>query len=169
MKTGTAAVILLLSLPARAFDSTAWFEKRDALSREADRLREAFRQCASDLQTPAEDVTVPLETFPDGSVKIVVHARRAKYFLTSSFVYAEGVTVRKFKRDGSPDLTLEAENCVIDRQTKSGWAEGAATLTQGETVLRGRRVYFSSPEGYVRVTQDSDIDSKDLTGGGGLI
>ena len=167
--TATFGAILLVPLEVRAFDSAAWQEKRVALSREADRLREAYRQCVSKLQTPAEDVTLPLEMFPNGSVQIVVHARKAQYFLSSGFVWAEGVTVRKFKRDGSLDITLEAQNCVIDRETKSGWAEGAVTLTQGGTVLRGRGVYFSSPEGYLCVTQDSDIDSKDLKNGGGIL
>lgn len=162
-------VFLLAALEVSAFDSAAWQEKRVALSHEADRLRAAYRQCVSAIQSPAEDVTLPLELFPSGSAKTVVHARKAQYFLNSGFVWAEGVTVRKFKRDGSLDLTLEAQNCVIDRETKSGWADGAVTLTQGESVLRGRGVYFSSPEGYLLVTQDSDIDTKDLKGGGGLL
>ncbi len=161
--------ILLLAFEVHAFDSAAWWEKCSALSHEADRLRLAYRQCVGNLQTPAEDVTIPIEMFPDGSIKIIVHARKAQYFLSTGFVWAEGVTLRQFKRDGSLDITLEVQNCVIDRATKSGWAEGAVTLTQGETVLRGRGVYFSSPEDYLRVTQDSDIDSKNLKGGGGLL
>ena len=167
--TAILGAILLMAFEVRAFDSAAWREKCAALAHEADRLRLAYQQCAGDLQTPAEDVTIPIEMFPDGSIKIVVYARKAQYFLSTGFVWAEGVTLRKFKRDGSLDITLEVQNCVIDRATKSGWAEGAVTLTQGETVLRGRGVYFSSPEDYLRVTQDSDIDSKNLKGGGGLL
>ena len=158
----------LWALGAWAFDSTAWLEKRADLEHEINRLRAAYRQCARNVQTPAEDVTVPVETFPDGSVKTSVHAQKAQYFLASGLVWAEGVTVRKFKRDGTLDLTLEAQNCVIDRLTKSAWAEGAAKLTQGETVFRGQGVYFSSPEGYVRVTRDSSFESNDLKGGGGV-
>lgn len=165
-----ALLSLCLLVPAApAFDSAAWLERRADLSHEVDRLRAAYRQCVKGLQAPAEDVTVPVETFPDGSVKFVVYAKKAQYFLATGLVWAEGVTVRKFKRDGSLDLTLEAQSCVVDRLTKSGWAEGPATLTQGETVFRGRGVYFSSPEEYVRVTRDSDFDSKDLKGGGGLL
>lgn len=170
MRAGLAVLAAVAaSLGARAFDSAAWLEKRADLAHEVERLREAYRQCVRDLQSPAEDVTIPVETFPDGSVKLVVHAKKAQYFLSSELVWAEGVTVRKFKRDGAPDLTLEAQRCVIDRLTKSGWAEGPVTLTQGESVFRGRDVYFSSPEGYVRVTRDSDFDSKDLKGGGGVL
>ena len=163
------SLCLFWASAAFAFDSAAWLEKRADLSHEVERLRAAYAACVKGLQTPAEDVTIPVETFPDGSVKFVIHAKRAQYFLASGLVWAEGVTVRKFKKDGALDLTLEAQSCVVDRLTKSGWAEGPATLTQGETVLRGRGVYFSSPEDYLRVTQDSDIDSKNLKGGGGLL
>lgn len=162
------SLCLLWALGVRAFDSAAWLAKRADLEHEIGRLRDAYRQCARNVQTPAEDVTVPIETFPDGSVKTSVHARKAQYFIASGLVWAEGVTVRKFKRDGTLDLTLEAQSCVVDRLTKSGWAEGPAKLTQGESVFRGRGVYFSSPEEYVRVTRDSDLESKDLKGGGGL-
>lgn len=172
---GTAPAVLapclaaLLALPpgaAAAFDSAAWMERRDDLAHEVGRLREAYGKCAAEAQSPAEDVTMPVETFPDGSVKTSVQAKRAQYFLDSGLVWAEGVTVRTFRKDGSSDMTLEAQNCVVDRLTKSGWAEGSVKVTQGETVFRGRGVYFSSPEEYVRVTQGSEMESVDLGGGG---
>ena len=159
---------LLLALGASAFDSEAWLRKRAGLMKEAERLRTAYAACAAAVDSPAEDVTVPVETFPDGSVKFVVRAKRAQYFLDTGLVWAEGVEARKFKRDGTLDLTLVATNCVIDRASKSGWADGPATLVQGESAFRGRGIYFSSPDGYVRVTQDSDLDSKDLKAGGAL-
>lgn len=154
----------MAALGARAFDSAAWLEKRADLSNEVARLQAAYRQCVQALETPAEDVALPLETYPNGAVKTSVQAKRAQYFLQSGLVWAEGVVVRTFKPDGSPDLVLEAESGVIDRETKSAWAEGPARLTQGGTVFRGRGVYFSAPEGYVRVTQDADLQSTDLKG-----
>ena len=63
---------------------------------------------------------------------------------------------------------IEAKNCVVDRFSKSGWAEGLATVTHGKTVFRGTGVYFSSPEGYVKVVERTDVDSKDLKFGGAL-
>ena len=149
---------------AHAFDSAAWFAKRADLTNEVARLQAAYRQCAQAVDSPAEDVALPIETHPDGSVKTSVQAKKAQYFLQSGLVWGEDVVVRTFKADGSPDLVLEAKNCVVDRLTKSAWAEGPARLTQGGTVFRGRGVYFSSPEGYVRVTQDADLESTDLKG-----
>lgn len=161
------ALISLAGLSATAaFDSSAWLEKRRLLTEEALRLRSAYSNCVACLQVPAEDVTVSLETHPDGSVKTVVYAKKAQYFLDSGFVWAEGVVVRKFKKDGALDVRIDAENCVIDRWTKSGWADGRAKIVQGTTVFTGRNVYFSSPEGYVKVFLDSALDSKGLKVGG---
>lgn len=157
-----AIVPLLLTMSACAFDSTAWLERREDLSQEVTRLRKAYQQCLRDLQTPAEDVVLPVETFPDGAVKVSVQAKKVQYFLNTGLVWAGGVTVHAFKADKSLDFLLEAESCVIDRQTKSGWAEGEVTLTQGEMTFRGRGVYFSSPEEYVRIVQDTDLDLKTI-------
>jgi len=54
----------------------------------------------------------------------------------------------------------------VDRLSKTGWAEGRATVTHDKTTFRGVGVYFSSPESYVKVFEASDIESKDLKFGG---
>ena len=156
-------LLLLALLPpcARAFDLAAWREKREDLSHEVDRLRAAYAACAAAKPTPAEDVVLPVETFPGGAVKTAVQARRASYFMDSGLVWAEGVLVRRFRADGAVDVSIAASECVVDRQTKSVWADGGAELSQGGTVCRGRGVYFSSPEGFVRITEAADFMTTD--------
>lgn len=157
-----AALCLLAWGAAAAFDSAAWMERRVDLANEVGRLRDEYRRCAGKADSPAEDVSLPVETFPDGSVKTSVQAKKAQYFLDAGLVWAQDVVVREFRRDGSPDATLEAQSCVVDRMTRSGWADGAVKMVQGGTAFRGRGVYFSSPEEYVRVTADSELESVDL-------
>ena len=165
-RIAAATVVAVAALRCLAFNSAEWLEKREILTREAERLQAAYTNCVAHLQTPAEDVTVPVETFEDGSVKVVVAAKKAQYFLQSGLVWAEDVVVRKFKKDGSLDARIDAKNCVVDRLAKSGWAEGPATVTHGKTTFRGKGVFFSSPESYVKVFERSDIESKDLKFGG---
>lgn len=159
-------IIALAALELKAFDSDEWLGKRELLTREAERLMAAYTNCVANLEVPAEDVTVPIEVFDDGSVKTVVFAKRAQYFLQSGLVWAEGVVIKKFKSEGTIDSVIEAEHCVIDRASKSGWAEGAAKVSHGKTVFTGKGVYFSSPESYVKVFENSHIDSRDLKFGG---
>lgn len=163
---GLTALLAMAVQAAFAFNSEEWLGKREILSREAERLRSAYTNCVAHLQAPAEDVTVPVETFDDGSVKVMVFAKKAQYFLEKGLVWAEGVEIKKFKPDGTLDGRISAKNCVVDRFTKSGWAEGTATVVHGKTTFRGRGVYFSSPESYVKVFEEADIESKDLKFGG---
>ena len=149
-----------------AFNSEEWLGKRELFAREAERLRAAYSNCVSRLEVPAENVTVPVETFEDGSIKVVISAEKAQYFLDDGLVWAEGVTVKKFDRDGALDGQIDAKSCVVDRFSKSGWAEGPATVVHDKTTFKGRGVYFSSPESYVKVFESSEIESKDLKFGG---
>ena len=166
MRGAAAAVAAAAALSAAAFDSETWLGKREMLSREAERLREAYSNCVAKAVAPAEDVTVPVETFPDGTVKASITAKKAMFFADSGLIWAQGVVASRFGDDGAELTRIEAESCVIDRVTRSGWMEGPAKMTQGRTVFRGRNVYFSSPEGYVSITEGSDIVSQDLRFGG---
>lgn len=159
-------LVCCLSLTASAFDSDAWLTKRELLSQEAERLRSTYTNLVRQVVSPATDVTVPFDTFPDGSVKTIIEAKKAQYFVNGGFVWAQNVMVRKFKRDGSLDVQIDARECLVDRYTKSGWVEGPARLTMDKTVMDGENVYFSSPEGYVRTTRNARIVSEDLKTGG---
>ena len=164
----TLAVFCSLVPSLFAFDSDGWHGKREVFAREAERLRAVYSNCLVQVAVPAENVTIPVETFDDGSVKVMIFAKKAQYFLDKGLVWAEDVTVRRFKPDGTLEAKIEAKNCVVDRFSKSGWAEGLATVTHGKTVFKGEGVYFSSPEGYVRVVERTDVESKDLKFGGAL-
>ena len=168
LKSPSFVLCLFAAMAAQAFDSAEWLEKRQILLREAERLRVAYSNCLSRVKSPAEDVTVPMETFADGSVKTVVKARRAHFFVREGLVWAEGVVIRKFKPDGVQEARVEADSCVVDRATKSGWAQGRALVEHGGTVFRGEDVYFSSPESFVHVSRNMEMESDDLASGKGL-
>ena len=156
-----AAAAAMTCLAAHALDLLSWRTQRELHMHEADRLRMAYSNCLQRMDCPAEDVTVPVETHPDGSVKLVVHAKRAQFFLDTGLVWAENVVVRRFEPDGTLDTRIDARSCVIDRFTKSGWAEGAARVQHGKTSFAGRNVYFSSSESYVRVFDGADLQTED--------
>ena len=145
-----------------AFDSAEWHGKRELFAREAERLMAAYSNCAARVSEPAEQVTIPVETFPDGSVKTLVSAKKARYFLKEGLVWAEGVEVRQNAADGSAAGRIEAASCVVDRNSRSGWAEGAAKVTYGKSVLTGSGVFFSAPDSYVKVFAGAAIESDDL-------
>lgn len=152
----------MAALDAFAFDSTEWLGQRELFAREAERLRGVYATCAAQVATPAENVTIPVETHPDGSVKTLVKAARAQYFLKEGLVWGEAVEVRRLATNGVIEASIEAKSCVVDRATRSGWAEGAAKVTNGKTVFSGEGVYFSSSDSYVKVFGASSFASEDV-------
>lgn len=151
--------------PAR-FSVERWFSRRAERTAEAKRLRIIYGKCVEALRTPAEGVTVPVENYEDGSVKTSVFAEKAQFFVDDALVWGEGVVVRHFSEKGEELVRLTAQNCVVDRKSKCGWAEGRARLTYGGTTVEGDGVYFSIEEEYVMIVDNSQIATTDLKLGG---
>lgn len=151
---------LLLSPPClMAFSSAKWLAERGDDS-DTLRLRAAYAECVKKIESPAQDVTLPLETFPDGTVKSRLTAARAHMFMDSPFVWGEQIRVEQYAPDGKLTASLEAENCVVDRSTKSGWVEGRAKMTYGESSIQGRGIYFSLPREFIKIFSESVIRTK---------
>lgn len=155
-------ILCLLTLPAIGFDSEGWLEKRAVLDREAERLEVLYGKCVKALQTPAENLVVPIENYPDGKVKATVTAARAQYFIDEGIVWGEDVVVREFAPDGSPRAEVVAKNCVVDRSTKSGYVSGHAKVTYGKTTIEGDGIYFSFAEEFVKILSSVVIESREM-------
>jgi len=165
------ALIEILSLclaltAAAAFDSEEWLAQRELFAREAERLQTAYSNCVRRVANPATEVTVPVEVFPNGSVKSSVSARKAMFFPDTKMIWAEDVLIRKYDEKGTVVAQVDARNCVVDRVARSGWAEGPARIKHGKAVFHGRGIYFSSADAYVMVFNDSSVETKDLSFGG---
>ena len=146
---------------AIAFNSDDWLGKRELLSREAERLQAAYTSCVARLETPAENVTIPLENHPDGSVKSVISASSAQLFLDTGFVWGTNVVVRQMTTNGVVEAEVTADSCVVDRQMKSGWAEGHAKAVYQANEVEGDGIYFSFPEEFVTIYANTQIRAKD--------
>ena len=147
---------------ASSFDGDEWFGKREVLAREAERLAAAYTNCAEKAGAPATDVSIPVETYDDGSVKTLIKALKAQFFQSSGLVWAQGVTVIQYDEKGSVAVRIDAERCVVDRNTKSGWADGYAKAVYGKTTVVGRNVYFSFEEQYISIFENAEIVSDEI-------
>ena len=149
-------------LNAMAFDSAAWFEKRRLHAEEVSRLKLAYPECVEKMGEPAEDVVVPVEIFEDGAVRTVIYAKKAFFFLEKELVWAKGVKVIQFKPDRSIEFEIVADTCVVDRLSKNGWAPGRAKGKYDGTNISGKGIYFSVYENYVKVYENTDVESRDV-------
>ena len=155
------ACLLILCGAAGAFSSEQWLRERNDDS-DMVRLRAAYATCKANAGQPAQDVVFPLETYPDGTVKSRLKAQRAQMFMDTGFIWGEGIRVEEYGRDGKVSGWLEAENCVVDRGTRTGWVEGTATLSYNDTVVKGRGVYFSFDREFIKIFSQSEIRAKGL-------
>ena len=161
MKRLSAILCAIAALSLNAFSSAKWLEERNDDS-DMMRLRTAFSECMAKLSQPAENVMFPIESFPDGTVKSRIRAKRAQMFLDSGYIWGEGIRVEEYDRGGKVKSSLDADNCVVDRNTRTGWVEGGAVIKLGNTVVKGRGVYFSIDREFVKIFSQSEIRSKGL-------
>lgn len=154
--------VLLASAPSE------WLDKREMLKCEAERLRTAYQTHLARVDEPAEAVTIPLDTYEDGSVKMIIVAKKAQLFAREDFVLAWDLVIRKLDEKGVELSRVEAERCLVDRATKSGWCDGPVRIANEKTTFTGENVYFSSLEGYVMSLTKSKLVSTDMKLGGAL-
>ncbi len=146
-----------------AFDSDAWFAKCAMFDREAERLQVAYTNCVANLQSPGEDLVIPIEQHPDGRAKVVISAKKAQFFLDTGFIWCSGVIVKELLPDGvTVKAYILAANCVIDRETRSGWTQGRARAKYGDFTVEGKGIYFSFEEEFIKITSHSSILAHDV-------
>ena len=167
------ALAMMIPAAAFAFDSEEWLGKREVLGREAERLQAAYTSCVARVVEPALDVTLPIERNDDGSMRLSVTAKKAQVFLDMGMVWGSEVVVTQFSTNGVVEARVEADGCVIDRDTKSGWVEGHAKAFYLGNEVEGDGIYFSFAEEFVTIcantrirVKDKKFDTNVITGGG---
>ena len=151
---------------AFAFDSGKWLSERGDDS-DAVRLREVYDRRVPEITQPAENVVFPIETNPDGTIKSRLRAGKAYVFLDAGFVWGADVVVEQYEAGGKTATgTLTADNCIVDRKTKTGWVPGNAKIVWGETSVAGRGVHFDLGREYVKIFANTRIESDALGGKG---
>ena len=83
-------------------------------------------------------------------------------FTDSGFIWGEDIRVEQYREVGSTNVwaSLKAENCIVDRKTKSGWVEGNATMVYGDSSVKGRGIYFSLPREFIKILSKCEIRTK---------
>ena len=155
-----ACAVLILSAEEESRFDLASATARFAADEE--RLKSEYEKCSSRLDRPSEGIVVPVENHPNGSLKVDIYAGKAQFFEKESLVWCGDVIVREYDLDGKVTVELEADACVVDRKTKSGWIKGLANGRYGKTKIRGCGIYFSFPEEFVKISSNVEIESSDI-------
>ena len=155
-----AAGVLVAGAAVGAFSSERWLAER-ADDSDMLRLSAAFAECAKKVVAPAENVSMVLESYPDGKAKSRITAARAMIFSDSSYIWAEKIRLEQFDATGTNRTArLDAENCLVDRATKTGWVDGNADMLYGDATVKGRGIYFSLTREFIKIFSQSEIRTK---------
>lgn len=164
------AILVAASLAAgglRAFDSEAWLKARETASAEADLLRAAYGEYSGRVSIPAENLTVPIENFPNGAIKSSIFAKQACFFLQEGYIWGKGVTIRQFTREGKVESQVDAEECLVNRQTRKAWVEGhAKAYYRNQAEIEGDNVYLDANGEYITIFDHTvmEADGRTLKG-----
>lgn len=155
--------ILALQSAAWAFDSEAWATRKTSVDAEAERLKAAYAHYVLKVDAPSFDLRIPLEQYADGSVKTMIQARRAQFFMPDNVIWGKGITITQFDERGKRSLQLNAENGLIDRPSGACWVDGRVRIIHGGTMLEGVNAYYSSTGDYFKVISNARIASSDIS------
>ena len=121
------------------------------------------------MTVPMENLQMPLEYWPEGGVKARLFARRAQVFEKGQTIFAEGVRVEMLSQEGKPDGELNADGCLFDKATKRGYCRGMVTVRKDGDQIKGRGLYFSVSEEYIRILSECEIRTRRFQGSFGKI
>lgn len=107
--------------------------------------------------TPVESLVLPLNYHDKNQrVHTLLKAEKA-HLLGEDFVFAWNVKVEMFLPDGKPDGVLTAEDCLLDRVNKRGFCRGAVDIQKGPDRLKGRGMFFSTEEDFIKLLSECEF------------
>ena len=154
-----AAAMGLLLCGGRVFgaddpDVERWFARHsDQVWRP---LAEKWGASKAAMTAPVENLMLPLDHHANGRMRAVLRAGKSQ-IVADGLIFAEGVSVELLAEDGSPDGRLTAEGCLFDRQAKHGYCEGAVSVVKGSDRIKGRGMYFSTEEQFIKILSECEI------------
>ena len=119
-------------------------------------LAEKWAPVKALMTSPVENLHLPLAYHVNGRVKAMLQAQKAQIFL-DGLIFAEGVSVELLTEDGHSDGQLTAEGCLFDRKAKQGYCEGEVSMVKSGDRLKGRGMYFSIEEQFIKILADCEI------------
>ena len=144
----------LVSMARGDPDVERWFNRRpDTLWQP---LVERWAPAKAAMTTPIENLILPVDHFTNGCVKVQLRAKKAQVFL-DGIIFAEDVVLDLLAEDGGLDGQLTAEGCIFNRNTKYGYCKGRVTMVRARDRLKGRGMYFSFEDEFIKILTECEI------------
>ncbi|MCL1888690.1 MAG: hypothetical protein FWF96_07465 [Kiritimatiellaeota bacterium] len=107
---------------------------------------------------PIVNFAFPAEHYDDGRIRAVLRAKNAVLSSDDS-IWAWGVTVVMYDREGGQEGELEAESCLFERKTQTGYSAGPVSANLNEAKITGVNCFWSLKDSFLRMLSEAKIQS----------
>jgi len=107
---------------------------------------------------PILNFAFPAEHYDDGRIRAVLRAESAVLSSDDS-IWAWGVTVVVYDRQGEQEGELKAASCLFERKTQVGFCAGKVTANLNQTAISGENCFWSLKDSFMRMLSDSEIQT----------
>ena len=160
----TALLCVLCAYSAIADDADArvgqWMAKRAEDTAAWEALSGKWEQANTAMTTPVENLVLPVNHYETGRekgrVRTLLRAEKAQ-LLPDGLIFARNVRVELLSPTGKIEGVLVADDCLIERDTKRGYCQGEVDVQMGTDRLKGRGMYFSTEEQFIKILSECEI------------
>jgi lipopolysaccharide export system protein LptC len=107
-------------------------------------------------QEPMVDLRIPLEHYLDGVLKTELSAARAEVGRDGR-IRGYGIVVKCFAEDGSLEMEIQAEDCVLDRVKERAASTKHASLTRGGINVSGDGFRWNGTDEKLRILKNARV------------
>lgn len=107
-------------------------------------------------QEPIEDLRVPVEFYPDGTLKTELFATRASV-LPDAMIAASGIVFRVFTTNALVDVTIKADDAVCSRERQAASSDKAVSLQRGGLLITGEGFDWDGTKSTLRIRRRARV------------
>lgn len=123
---------------------------------------------AQEDAVPIENLRLPIEHYPDGTVKTQLTAGLA-LMGSSGMMTASNVVFTLFRSDGSVDAVIHAEDCRYDKEAKTAESESSIRIERSGVTISGKGFEWRGDQERVRILSLAKVRFKrNLAGTSGM-
>jgi hypothetical protein len=119
-------------------------------------LAERWEGVSSCMDSPVENISIPLEYYPGGLVKARLYAEKSKIF-PDGIVFATKVRINLYSVSGQLDGSLKADDCLFDRESSHGYCRGRVEVIKEADIIKGVGMYFSISNEFIKILSNCEI------------
>lgn len=108
---------------------------------------------------------VPLEYYPDGSVKALLKAEVSTVDSTGQKIKADGLRYETYAEGGATDVVITAEECFYDKASGKAESESRVTLVRDGVLITGKGYNLDSAKDLITLHSEVVVKFKRTLGG----